>query len=96
MVHDGYMVVLDTGSPTDFNAEGRFDFFWGRCKDQANGVCFEGAEPISDGITDTPYCTVWDPSQPNTNVDFKNMFVNQVKTEDRARGDNGAADDFNL
>jgi len=96
LVHDGYMVVLDTGSPVDFNATGRFDFFWGRCQNQKSGVCFEGAEPISDSLTNSDYCTVWDPSHPTTNQDVKDAFVKQVQSEDRERGDTGAADDFSL
>jgi hypothetical protein len=96
LVHDGYMVVLDTGAPSDFHAQGRFDFFWGRCAKQRGGVCYEGAEPISDATSNTPYCTVWDPRSPNVNAAFKDAFVKQVQSEDRERGDLGAADDFKL
>jgi hypothetical protein len=96
MIHDGYMVVLDTGSPTHFNATGRFDFFWGRCKNQKGGECFEGAIPISSATSKTDFCTVWDPRHPQANADIKNAFVQQVKAEDRARGDMGAAQDFAL
>jgi hypothetical protein len=96
MVHDGYMVVLDTGSPNYFNAVGRFDFFWGRCSNQKGGNCYEGAIPISNATSNSNFCTVWDPSNPKANEDFKNAFVEQVKAEDRARGDDGAAEDFNL
>jgi hypothetical protein len=96
MIHDGYMVVLDTGSPNYFNARGRFDFFWGRCAHQSGGNCYEGAIPISTAVTKTDYCTVWDPKNPAVNANIKNAFVQQVQAEDRARGDTGAADDFKL
>ncbi|MGZ3723683.1 MAG: hypothetical protein ACXVA9_12160 [Bdellovibrionales bacterium] len=96
MIHDGYMVVLDTGSPVHFNAVGRFDFFWGRCKNQKGGECFEGAIPISSATTKTDFCTVWDPRNPKVNENIKNALVSQIKAEDHARGDIGAADDFAL
>jgi hypothetical protein len=96
MIHDGYMVVLDTGSPNYFNAPGRFDFFWGRCANQSAGNCYEGAIPISSAVTKSDYCTVWDPSHPAVNAALKDAFVIQVQAEDRARGDDGAADEFKL
>jgi hypothetical protein len=96
MIHDGYMVVLDTGSPNYFHEQGRFDFFWGRCAKQSGGNCYEGAIPISSAVTNSDYCTVWDPRNPTANAGVKNAFVQQVQAEDRARGDTGAATDFNL
>jgi hypothetical protein len=96
MVHDGFMVVGDTGSPTHFNAQGRFDYFWGRCQKTKNHECLEGPSEISNDITGSPYCTVWDPSNPNTNQDVKSAFVSKVKAEAAERGDAGAVDDFNL
>jgi len=94
MVHDGYMVVLDTGAASDFHEQGRFDFFWGRCQNMKSGVCLEGAEPISDALTDKPYCTVYDPSTPKVNANVKAAFIQKVEAEDRERGDLGAADDI--
>jgi hypothetical protein len=96
MIHDGYMMVLDTGSPNYFHAPGRFDFFWGRCANQSGGNCYEGAIPISNATTNTDFCTVWDPRHPAVNADLKNAFVQQVRAEDHARGDDGAANDFNF
>lgn len=96
MIHDGFVVVGDTGSPNYFNSTGRFDFFWGRCKDRRNGICREGAVPISNALSRSAYCKVWDPSRPALNQDLKDEFVSKVKSEARSRGDNGAADDFKL
>lgn len=96
MIHDGFVVVGDTGSPKHFNAPGRFDFFWGRCENKRNGICFEGAHVISEAVTKTPYCMVWNPADPLKNQDFKNEFVMKVKREALRRGDQGAADDFDL
>lgn len=96
MIHDGYVVVMDTGSPVYFHEVGRFDFFWGRCQNQKSGECFEGAIPLSSATSHSEFCTVWDPSRPQINQDVKNRFVQKVKDEDRQRGDVGAANDFNL
>ncbi len=96
MVHDGFVVVGDTGSPKHFNAPGRFDFFWGRCQNKRDGVCFEGAQLISEGVSKTPYCMVWNPADPLKNEDIKLEFINKVKSEAIRRGDTGAADDFDL
>ena len=96
MVHDGYMVVTDTGSPNYFYQVGRFDFFWGRCRNQSNGECHEGAVDISEQTSNTDFCTVWDPAKPGMNVDIKNAFVLKVKKEAAQRGDFDAANDFQL
>lgn len=96
MIHDGFVVVGDTGSEKHFNAPGRFDFFWGRCKDKSQGVCREGAQEISQALSKSPYCMVWNPADPLKNVDIKNMFVYNVRREAIDRGDYGAADDFDL
>ncbi len=96
MIHDGFVVVGDTGSPKHFNAVGRFDFFWGRCKNTKNHECLEGPSAISSALTNSPYCTVWDPGEPALNQDVKSAFVSKVKAEAVTRGDPGAADDFNL
>lgn len=96
MIHDGFVVVGDTGSPKYFNHKGRFDFFWGRCKERRNGECFEGAIPISQALTQSDYCLVWDPADPLKNEDVKVEFVYKVKTEALNRGDTGASDDFDL
>lgn len=96
MIHDGYVVVADTGSPKHFNARGRLDFFWGRCANRKSGICREGAVPISNDATTSDYCMVWDPSKPNQNTDIRDGFIQQIKMEARARGDLGAADDFDL
>ncbi len=96
MIHDGYVVVGDTGSQKHFNAPGRFDFFWGRCKDKSNGVCHEGALAISQAITKASYCMVWNPADPLKNEDIKVGFVTKVKREALRRDDYGAAEDFDL
>lgn len=96
MIHDGYVVVGDTGSPRYFNHKGRFDFFWGRCKDRRNGECLEGAVPISERVSKSDYCLVWDPADPLKNEDIKVEFIYKVRTEALNRGDIGAADDFDL
>lgn len=96
MIHDGFMVIGDTGSPRHFNAQGRFDFFWGRCEKTKNHECKEGPTAISAAITSSPYCTVWNPADPTVNQDVKSAFVSKVKSEALTRGDVGAADDFNL
>lgn len=96
MVHDGYVVVADTGAPSHFNEPGRFDFFWGRCKDKSQGVCREGAETLSRAATSSPYCMVWNPADPLKNVEIKVDFQNHVIQEAIDRGDQGAAVDFDL
>ncbi len=96
MIHDGFVVVGDTGAASHFNAPGRFDFFWGRCQDKKNGVCHEGAQMLSEAATSSPYCMVWNPANPLKNEDIKMEFVWKVKSEAIARGDNGAATDFDL
>lgn len=96
MIHDGFVVVGDTGSPRYFNAVGRFDFFWGRCVRRKNGICLEGAATISQKLGYTPFCKVWDPQNPGVNGALKDQFVQKVREEARARGDQSAADDFSL
>jgi hypothetical protein len=97
IVHDGYMVIADTGSPKYFHAAGRFDFFWGRCKDDQNGVCKEGsAVEISNAATNGSYCIVWDPNKPKVNAAIKDAFTLNVKAEAVLRGDLTAAAEFDL
>lgn len=96
MIHDGYVVVYDTGSPKHFNAPGRFDYFWGRCKDDRQGVCHEGGVDISAATTRQDYCVVWDPRKPLQNEGMRAAFENQVRFEAIRRGDNQAASDFDL
>lgn len=96
MIHDGFVVVGDTGAASHFNAEGRFDFFWGRCKNKSNGVCREGATNLSSAASSTPYCMVWNPANPLKNEELKNQFVMKVKMEAINRDDDGAAEDFDL
>lgn len=96
MIHDGYMVVLDTGSPSHFNAQGRFDFFWGRCKDRSNGICREGSLAISEALSGSPYCVVWDPANALKNDEIKLDFVFKVRNEALARGDNQRGASFDL
>lgn len=91
MIHDGLVVVADTGSPRYFNAEGRFDFFWGRCSNRRSGICLEGAQAISQETSNSSYCTIWDPDRPTENQDVKLDFDAMVKEEALARGDTGAA-----
>lgn len=94
IVHDGFMMVADTGSSRHFNAPGRFDFFWGPCERRAGGECLEGAIPISEALTKGDFCTVWDPKTPERNSDVKNAFVSAVSQEAKQRGDEGAAQDI--
>jgi hypothetical protein len=96
MIHDGYVVVADTGAPSHFNQPGRFDFFWGRCKDKSQGVCREGAETLSRAASNSPYCMAWNPMDPLKNIDIKVDFQNHVIQEAIDRGDQGAAADFDL
>lgn len=96
MIHDGYVVVADTGSPRYFNKSGRFDFFWGRCADKRKGVCYEGGTLISDATSFRDYCIVWDPRNPLKNEEIKSEFVSKVKAEAAAREDYEAATDFDL
>lgn len=96
LVHDGYMVVIDTGSPRYFNKRGRFDFFLGRCKNFRNGECFEGGPTISNALSNSDYCVVWDPKRPNRNKALKDNFVKTVKKEAIERNDREAAVDFEL
>ena len=95
-VHDGFMVVTDTGSPKHFNKRGRFDYFWGRCKNFKGGECFEGATDITAALSHKDYCMVWNPNTPSRNRDVKTGFIRKVKAEARKRGDKEAADDFDL
>lgn len=96
MIHDGYMVVIDTGSPRHFNSLGRFDFFFGRCKNFNNGQCFEGATEISAALSSKNYCAVWDPRTPGRNRDLKSSFETKVRAEARTRKDPNAAGEFDL
>ncbi len=96
MIHDGFVYVGDTGSPKYFNSKGRFDFFWGRCINRRNGVCLEGAVPISDSLSSSQYCIVWDPANPSRNADLRREFEQKVRLEAIAREDHGAAEDINL
>jgi hypothetical protein len=96
IIHDGYVVVYDTGSPVHFHEKGRFDFFWGRCKDSSDGVCHEGAEEISQATSHGDYCVVWDPKHPAVNASFKDSFSQSVRAEALSRGDTEAAAEFNL
>lgn len=96
MIHDGFMIVQDTGSPKHFNTTGRFDFFWGRCKNYRNGVCFEGPVDISTKVSNKNYCVAWDPRTPTKNVKVKEWFQKTVRREDYQRGDLGAQLDLDL
>lgn len=94
MIHDGFVMVGDTGAPSHFNAPGRFDFFWGRCKNKSNGVCHEGAVGLSDPSSNSSYCKVWNPADPNTNADIREEFLEKVRQEALNRGDLGAAEEI--
>jgi hypothetical protein len=97
MIHDGFMVVNDTGSPAHFNREGRFDFFWGECKNSHNGMCMDsGAIQISTLLSDSPYCRVWRPADPTYNEGIKIAFQTAVRTEALDRNDNRMAAAFDL
>lgn len=90
MIHDGFMVVNDTGSPTHFNREGRFDFFWGECKKFGNGLCYDGGIPISQSLSTSRYCRVWRTQDPTRNVDAKLKVYAAINQEAR-QGDDGNA-----
>ncbi len=96
MIHDGYVVVFDTGSPRHFNKKGRFDFFWGRCKDDRGGECFEGGVEITAATSYGNYCIAWDPKKPKTNVAIKNAFTKMIRTEATLRRDYNASSEFSL
>lgn len=97
MIHDGFMVVNDTGSPTHFNHEGRFDFFWGECKSSRNGMCNDpGAIQISTLLSDSSYCRAWRPADPDYNEGIKVAFQDSMRSEAVARGDNRMAANFDL
>lgn len=93
MVHDGFMVVTDNGNPEAINTEGRFGFFWGRCKNEQNGFCLdEGAIAIDFTLTFSNYCRAWRPQDPTWNSDIKLMIYNQVRKEAIRHGDRNASD----
>jgi hypothetical protein len=97
MVHDGFMVVHDNGALSHFNLEGRFDFFWGECRNSDNGVCRDpGAEEITKILSNSSYCRVWSPDDAKFNTHLKTALVNTVRVEAQSRGDNGSADSFDL
>lgn len=96
MIHDGYMVVQDTGSPRYFNQPGRFDFFWGRCQNYVNGECLEGAAEISEANSYGNYCVVWDPNKPAQNAAIRDALVKKIKDEALRRGDLQAAQEFEI
>lgn len=97
MIHDGFMVVNDTGSTAHFNREGRFDFFWGECRRFANGRCLDqGASDISAILSSSPYCRAWSPQDASYNNDIKVAVDNEIRTEDIAHEDPNAAVTFNL
>jgi hypothetical protein len=90
MIHDGFMVVNDTGSPKHFNREGRFDFFWGECHKFGNGLCFDGGIAISQALSTSRYCRVWRTQDPTHNVDAKVKVYAAINQEAR-QGDDGNA-----
>lgn len=97
MIHDGFMVVNDTGSSTHFNREGRFDFFWGECRNSHNGMCMDpGAIQISTLLSDSPYCRAWRPGDPNYNEGIKIVFQDAVRAQAFASDDNRMAAGFDL
>lgn len=97
MVHDGFMVVNDTGHPKHFNAEGRFDFFWGECRRFRNGVCLDaGAREMSAILSGGRFCRAWRPHDPFHNSRLKTAVMNAVRTEAIVRGDIKAAAVFDL
>lgn len=93
-VHDGYMIVMDTGSPKHFNKQGRFDFFWGRCENNRGGLCFEGAVDISNKLSNSNYCIAWNPKDPKKNTKIKDEFIKKVRIEATLRRDYEAGKDF--
>lgn len=97
MIHDGFMVVNDTGDARRFNKEGRFDFFWGECKKFKKGVCLDpGAIEITRILSGNNYCRAWRAQDPLYNKNVKVAFYNAVRSEAIARGDNLAASAFDL
>jgi hypothetical protein len=96
-VSDGFLVVQDDGSPTEFKDEGRFDLFWGDCQYFESGTCRDpGAQEISKLLTNASYCKVWTPEDPRRNAAVKNTLVRTVRAEAWTRGDSGAATNFDL
>lgn len=97
MIHDGFMIVNDTGANKHFNHEGRFDFFWGECREKRDGICRDpGAIQISQKLSRSTYCRAWRPADPLANADIKLAFSNAVRTEAIARGDGNAAISFDM
>ena len=94
MVHDGFVMIADTGSPKHFNSEGRFDFFWGRCRNRKNGICREGALNLSEPATNSPYCLIYDPNQPERNAQIRARFFEKVRKEAQNRKDSGAVEEL--
>ena len=90
MIHDGFMIVNDTGSPKHFNREGRFDFFWGECNKFGNGLCYDGGVTISQALSTSRYCRVWRTQDPSRNVDAKVKVYAAINQEAR-QGDDGNA-----
>jgi hypothetical protein len=92
MIHDGFMVVNDTGAEKIFKHEGRFDFFWGECNKFKDGVCQDsGAREVAKALTHSAFCRVWRPGDPDYNAEIAIAFQNAIRTEAIARGDGNAA-----
>ncbi len=92
MIHDGFMVVNDTGAVRFFNQEGRFAFFWGECRKFKNGVCRDpGALEISRILSRSKFCRAWTPQDSSFNTDIQLAMQNAVRSEALIRGDDNAA-----
>lgn len=98
MIHDGFMVITDTGSPKKFNHEGRFDFFWGDCKRyNKSSQCLEGnATKFSRILSGGEYCEAWSPRDPLHNEDLALELTNKIRQEAINRNDYRSAASFSL
>ncbi len=97
MIHDGFMVVTDSGNPDAINIEGRFGVFWGSCTREQNGFCQdEGAMAIDFALTFSHYCRAWRPQDPLHHANIKLAVYNAVRSEAARRGDHVAASRFDL
>lgn len=96
MIHDGFMIVNDTGAKKHFNHTGRFDFFFGPCRKKKNGICLEGGWDLSKVLTKSNYCRVWKPNAPTINTALKEKIYTVVRNEGIAKDDDQYASKVNV
>ncbi len=86
------MFVNDTGAKSKFNHFGRFDFFWGDCREFRGGVCYDGNAHAIDALLDkAEFRIVWSPADPTSNREIMMKFSEQLRREAVAREDGPAA-----